>query len=908
MNVKSAQSWSLRIVAACFTFVLLPALSSAQSNLQVTYGSSGLQTLSYQNVILEDVAASPSDAFHIWHMKATDLGGSLIGTGQYGWGESNNGVSWDSTTKTKTYTFSWGRITTQFVQTGDKLDVIVTETNNAGSGIIFDGAEIYPLALHFPQDPKGFNGYNQYAITTTGPGVSVADYGAGIVTSVIPNEAIALYGGWKTNGANTYTPLMTTTAPDGLATFLPSYDQPVQPGSSLAYTVSLRFTPEGTPADASDAYASFAAKYPSQMTWTDKRIIGTAYLASSPSNADITQPGGFPTNPRRYFNDASVDITSASGLQAFQDRMLAQAVSSASNAQAMNGQGVMTWDIEGEEHPQSTSYVCSPDQIASVAPEMESIIANSSSTYFGRKLDDAYFQIMSNAGLKIGLCLRPQMYTQGPNGTASQNFLSTNAAIIANLEHKARYANSRWGATLFYVDSTVDTNGGTLDPAIFQQLITDMPNVLFIPEETTPRYYAYSAPFYSFLFHTDLGTAASTHLLYPKAFGVNLVNDVSASTLSAYTPQLTQSVTGGDILMGHADYWQDNDPTLVSIYKAAGISASPPVQVTPTITWPTPAGITFGTALSANQLDATANVAGTFRYNPAVGFVPATGTMTLQATFTPSDTVKYATTTATSTLRVASGAQATPTITWAAPRSIVYGSALSAAQLNAAANVPGRFTYSPSLGTVLSVGTKNLQVSFTPLDTVTYRSGTSSTSLVISPAAPRLTWSTPVALTYGTALSKTQLNATANVAGTFSYNPALGTVPAVGTTLLHVTFTPTDAVDYTKQTATITLTVKAASVPLVTASNLSILSPSTGMTVSGIISVGGQCKLFLDSAGTYLMVDGVEAGIDRVMDAPWVYGLDTTTLGNGPHILQLWGHDTGDNTTVSAGVTINVIN
>jgi hypothetical protein len=28
----------------------------------------------------------------------------------------------------------------------------------------------------------------------------------------------------------------------------------------------------------------------------------------------------------------------------------------------------------------------------------------------------------------------------------------------------------------------------------------------------------------------------------------------------------------GDILMGHADYWQANDPTLVAIYQAAGVS------------------------------------------------------------------------------------------------------------------------------------------------------------------------------------------------------------------------------------------------------------------------------------------------------------------------------------------------
>ena len=133
-----------------------------------------------------------------------------------------------------------GSIATQFVQSGDTLNMIVTETNNAGSGIAFDGAEIYPLALHFPAAPAGFNGYTQYAITTTGPGVSVADFGQGVVTSVIPNEAVAMYGGWKSQGNQTYTPLMTTTAPDGLATFLPRNDYPVQPGSSFSYTVSLR--------------------------------------------------------------------------------------------------------------------------------------------------------------------------------------------------------------------------------------------------------------------------------------------------------------------------------------------------------------------------------------------------------------------------------------------------------------------------------------------------------------------------------------------------------------------------------------------------------------------------------------------------------------------------------------------
>ena len=512
-------------------------------------------------------------------MKETDLEGNVLKTGQNDWGEINSGESWDAATYTETYSFTWGTIATHFVKSGNHLNMKVTETNYAGSGIIFDGAEIYPFALHFPQDPAGFDGYTQYAITTTEPGVSAADFGRGIVTSVLPVESVPMYGGWKAAGSNTYTPIMTSTAPDGLATFLPSNDVPVQPGHTFSYTVALRFTPDGTAANAGDAYTSFTSTYPNQMTWTDKRIIGTAYLASSPvNNGDQTQPGGFPTNPRRYFNDPSVDITTTAGLAAFQERVLQTAAANVTNAGALNSQGVVTWDLEGEQYPQNTSYVGSPDQIAAVAPEMETAVLDTGSVYAGMKLDDAYFKTMTDAGLRVGVCLRPQAFTLGANGTASQVYLTSDAQIAANLEKKAQFANARWGVTMFYVDSTVYANGGTLNPNIFQKLITDMPNFLFIPEESTPRYYAYSAPFYSFIFHTTTGTPASVYSYYPNAFGANLVNDVSSATLAEYKPQLTAAVTRGDILMGLADYWQSNDPTLVAIYAAAAAAAASEVM------------------------------------------------------------------------------------------------------------------------------------------------------------------------------------------------------------------------------------------------------------------------------------------------------------------------------------------
>jgi sugar lactone lactonase YvrE len=62
-----------------------------------------------------------------------------------------------------------------------------------------------------------------------------------------------------------------------------------------------------------------------------------------------------------------------------------------------------------------------------------------------------------------------------------------------------------------------------------------------------------------------------------------------------------------------------------------------------------------------------------------------------------------------------------PTITWANPAAITYGTPLSADQLNATASVPGSFSYSPPPGTVLRAGIgQPLSVIFTPTDSDNY--------------------------------------------------------------------------------------------------------------------------------------------------------------------------------------------
>jgi hypothetical protein len=63
----------------------------------------------------------------------------------------------------------------------------------------------------------------------------------------------------------------------------------------------------------------------------------------------------------------------------------------------------------------------------------------------------------------------------------------------------------------------------------------------------------------------------------------------------------------------------------------------------PAIKWARPASITYGTPLSATQLDATSPVSGTFAYNPPAGTVLSEGPQNLSVIFTPTDSTEYST-------------------------------------------------------------------------------------------------------------------------------------------------------------------------------------------------------------------------------------------------------------------------
>ena len=231
----------------------------------------------------------------------------------------------------------------------------------------------------------------------------------------------------------------------------------------------------------------------------------------------------------------------------------------------------------------------------------------------------------------------------------------------------------------------------------------------------------------------------------------------------------------------------------------------------PSISWSNPADIVYGTTLSSTQLNATSAVDGSFIYTPASGTkLNAGSNQKLSVTFTPTDGANYASATKQVTINVS--IKAIPSISWSNPADVIYGTALSATQLNATSSVDGTFSYTPVSGTKLNAGSnQNLSVIFTPVDAANYTSATKQVTINVNKATPSISWSNSTDIVYGTALSATQLNAMSLVDGTFSYTPLSGTKLNAGSNQnLSVTFTPADAANYTSATKLVNINVSKA--------------------------------------------------------------------------------------------------
>src|SRR6266568_1773410 len=438
--------------------------------------------------------------------------------------------------------YPWGHLACAYAKKGETLTMRIAVSNTGAREL--DELSLRLMELNFPSAPNGgtleagmfgfgFNGtmhpLYQYPLVAdpqfVAPVVRV-DFGTSALNFCSDDLKCSLSVPYSTN------PPAKTSYP-----FIMNCHR-IKPGSPETFNISLRFGPANSrvPDLSHDVLERYAEKYPFRINWTDRRPIGAIFLSSSGINAA--------TNPRRWIlNSGKIDITTDQGKGIFRKALLGMADKSIKVLKDAHAQGMITWDPEGQEFP-GACYYGDPRLTPTLAPETEFRDEGMASA-----IDD-YFAKFRVAGLKVGLCIRPQQVTIIDGKPVQQAVDDEHAAQI--LKEKIAYAKQRWGCTLFYVDSTA-TVGRPLSPDVFKDVADAYPDVLLIPENESMRYFAYTAPFNSYVHHKVTSTPAGARMVYPKAFSVLMAPD---GDRPEDHNALLNAVRSGDILIFNC--WYDN--------------------------------------------------------------------------------------------------------------------------------------------------------------------------------------------------------------------------------------------------------------------------------------------------------------------------------------------------------------
>lgn len=527
-------------LVSCLAVAALSASAAVQSPVRIRFDAAGLTSVAFEgNELLQD------GTFRVNNIQVRDDSGgthplSLSGTTRV-----------DTDNSQVIHSYGWGDVAITYRALGNRLDLTMAVTNRSGTPI--EGVFLEPLALRLPARPDEYDGNTPIIAYDSGePGVLSLTSPSMTVVMAVEDPGAALIAGFpfaSDRPTSTVFPLRINTSRDpSYPDSYPYVDRPIAPGTTDQYRVSLRFGSAGSVAAslAADVYHNFQTTFPAQLNWPDHRPIGQLVIATSAT--------GWPTNPRGWLLDSSIDVTTPEGRAQFRSRILAWADASVAVLKRLDAQGMITWDIEGEQFTHPTTYLCDPAVTSRSAPEMDAIA-------------DEYFRRFRDAGLRVGVCVRPQ--TLVFSGTSASQQPSADPAQV--LINKIAYAKARWQASIFYIDS----NGGPglpMDAGIIQRVLAAHPDVLLVPEHENTRYYAYSAP-YRELRQQQVATPASVRLTYPSAFGVTYMADGDAGR---YFDNLVSAVRAGDVLMTRGWFDDPVNATVSDIYARARSSSPPP--------------------------------------------------------------------------------------------------------------------------------------------------------------------------------------------------------------------------------------------------------------------------------------------------------------------------------------------
>ena len=470
-------------------------------------------------------------------------------------------------TDTVDLSYPWGRISCAYGQQDNRLTMRLEVSNTSSEPL--NEFSVRLMELNFPSIPHGgtleagmfgfgFKGpeWRLHEGPLSIPSVAdprfvvpiiQMDYGTGALNFCSDDVDCAVDVAQSTNfPARTSYPFIVTC-------------RDIKPGSTKIFNVSLRFGPPGAGVQdlSGDVLERYAGKYPFQVNGKDRRPIGAIFLAGPQINVA--------TNPRRWImNFGEIDITNDKGKAAFRAALLKLADNSVQVLRDIGAQGMITWDPEGEEFL-GACYYGNPRLVPTLAPEMEFKNDGAKSAI------DEYFEKFRAAGLKVGVCIRPQQIAMIDGKPVHQNTDDDRATQV--LLERIGYAKQRWGCTLFYVDSTTTAviGGRSYYPDVFKAVADAYPDVLLIPENESMRYFAYSAPLNSYVHHKITSTPVGARLVYPKAFSVLMAPE---GDRPEDHDALVSAVRSGDILLFNSWYMNEGAQKIKKIYEEAGRTAA----------------------------------------------------------------------------------------------------------------------------------------------------------------------------------------------------------------------------------------------------------------------------------------------------------------------------------------------
>jgi hypothetical protein len=369
------------------------------------------------------------------------------------------------------------------------------------------------------------------------------------------------------------------------------------------------------------------------MFWSDTRPILMEFVCGGSRTA---------TNPHCYLADGQLNVSNATD---FAQRLAGRAQSILDVAASVDAQGVVVWDLDGIDHgllpagqgDHDFTYVGNPMRIAQFSAEMHAVADNyftklkSTGLRVGVTLRPQTFgmgttlpPLTDPVGVfyKTDAPLGSRYYSRDRIGYSDReaarqytgpwkqggaydpaigltdstiNWSTDGSATGANRQHhlsaadaqqklldEIAYCKTRWGLTLFYVDTNVNLDGTSLNASVFDAIHAAHPDVLLLPEwdyvYTGGGYYRSTVPYQQAnmgrLSRINYSTPPEATYEVAGAQSFIVLKDLAEEDYQLFKPEMARQLKDGKIILG-AKWFDTTEMNHLRDLKAAADTLAP---------------------------------------------------------------------------------------------------------------------------------------------------------------------------------------------------------------------------------------------------------------------------------------------------------------------------------------------